>query len=203
MNQADTAWMLVSTALVLLMTPALGLFYCGLVREKNTLNPFMMCIAALGVATITWALVGYSLAFDEGNAIIGGLDHALQGGEVSGAGLRVIGVRGGEDRVAVISYRREREVRGYRPLRELIVERMAARAARWATRTLPGMRIDSVNFVASVANALRDAQTFASVRTSCEARTRALPAAPGQPGWIIHGRAHFCCVHRTISGSGP
>jgi ammonium transporter, Amt family len=76
-NPADTAWMLAATALVLLMTPALGLFYCGLVREKSTLNTFMMCIAAIGVAVLTWALVGYSLAFDEGSGFIGGLDHAL------------------------------------------------------------------------------------------------------------------------------
>ena len=79
-NAGDTAWMLAATALVLLMTPALGLFYCGLVRGKSTLNTFMMSIAALGVVTIVWALAGYSLAFDDGNAIIGGLDHAfLQG----------------------------------------------------------------------------------------------------------------------------
>ena len=76
-DTGDTAWMLAATALVLLMTPALGLFYAGLVRSRNTLNTFMMCIAALAVATVTWALVGYSLAFDEGNGIIGGLDHAL------------------------------------------------------------------------------------------------------------------------------
>ena len=76
-DTGDTAWMLAATALVLLMTPALALFYAGLVRGKNTLNTFMMCIAALGVATLLWALVGYSLAFDEGNALIGGLDHAL------------------------------------------------------------------------------------------------------------------------------
>jgi Amt family ammonium transporter len=76
-NAGDTAWMLAATALVLLMTPALGLFYCGLVREKNTLNTFMMSLAALGVATLTWALIGYSLAFDEGNGIVGGLGHAL------------------------------------------------------------------------------------------------------------------------------
>jgi len=69
-NAADTAWMLAATALVLLMTPALGLFYAGLVRAKNTLNTFMMCIAALAVATITWALVGYSLAFASGNGVI-------------------------------------------------------------------------------------------------------------------------------------
>uniref|UniRef100_UPI0035637BF3 ammonium transporter n=1 Tax=Paraconexibacter sp. TaxID=2949640 RepID=UPI0035637BF3 len=75
-----TAWMLVATALVLLMTPALALFYAGLVRAKNTLNTFMMCVAALAVATITFAAVGYSLAFDSGNGFVGGLDHAfLQG----------------------------------------------------------------------------------------------------------------------------
>jgi len=76
-DPGDTAWMLVATALVLMMTPALGLFYAGLVRGKNTLNTFMMCVAALAVATVTWALVGYSLAFDEGNGLAGGLGHAL------------------------------------------------------------------------------------------------------------------------------
>src|SRR4051812_38792766 len=76
-SPGDTAWMLAATALVLLMTPALGLFYAGLVREKNTLNTFMMCIAALAVATIMWAVVGYSLAFDEGNGFIGGLGNAF------------------------------------------------------------------------------------------------------------------------------
>ncbi len=76
-DTGDTAWMLVSTALVLLMTVGLGIFYAGLVRAKNTLNTFMMCIAALAVATITWALVGYSLAFDGDGAILGGLNHAL------------------------------------------------------------------------------------------------------------------------------
>ena len=79
-DTGDTAWMLAATALVLLMTPALGLFYAGLVRSKNTLNTFMMCVAALAVATITWALVGYSLAFDEGNGFVGGLGHAFLNG---------------------------------------------------------------------------------------------------------------------------
>ena len=74
-DTGDTAWMLVATGLVLLMTPALGLFYAGLVRSKNTLNIFMMCIGAIAVATVTWAVIGYSLAFDEGNGIIGGLGH--------------------------------------------------------------------------------------------------------------------------------
>ncbi|MBA2765268.1 MAG: ammonium transporter [Thermoleophilaceae bacterium] len=79
-DTGDTAWMLVSTALVLLMTVGLGLFYAGLVRSKNTLNTFMMCIAAIAVATVTWALVGYSLAFSEGSWFIGGLDYALMNG---------------------------------------------------------------------------------------------------------------------------
>ena len=79
-DTGDTAWMLMATALVILMTPALGLFYAGLVRSKNTLNTFMMCIAALAIATVTWALVGYSFAFDEGNGFIGGFDLALLNG---------------------------------------------------------------------------------------------------------------------------
>jgi Amt family ammonium transporter len=76
-DTGDTAWMLAATALVLMMTPALGLFYAGLVREKNTLNTFMMCIGAIAVAGVTWALVGYSLAFDGDGKIIGGLGHAF------------------------------------------------------------------------------------------------------------------------------
>jgi Amt family ammonium transporter len=76
-DTGDTAWMLAATALVLMMTPALGLFYAGLVREKNTLNTFMMCIGAIAVAGVVWALVGYSLAFDGDGKIIGGLGHAF------------------------------------------------------------------------------------------------------------------------------
>ena len=76
-DTGDTAWMLIATALVILMTVGLGLFYAGLVRSKNTLNTFMMCIAALAVATVTWAAVGYSFAFAEGNPIIGGFDYAF------------------------------------------------------------------------------------------------------------------------------
>jgi ammonium transporter, Amt family len=79
-NTGDTAWMLVATALVMFMTIGLGLFYAGLVRVKNSLNTFMMCIAALAVATITWALVGYSLAFDGDAKIVGGLGHAFLSG---------------------------------------------------------------------------------------------------------------------------
>jgi ammonium transporter, Amt family len=79
-DSGDTAWMLAATALVLMMTPALGLFYAGLVRSKNTLNTFMMCIAAIAIAMVTWSLIGYSLAFDGDGALIGGLGNfALQG----------------------------------------------------------------------------------------------------------------------------
>ena len=73
MNAADIAWMLMSTALVLLMTPALGFFYGGLVRSKNALNTLMMSVAALGFVGVAWALAGYSLAFGAGNAFVGDL----------------------------------------------------------------------------------------------------------------------------------
>jgi ammonium transporter, Amt family len=79
-DTGDTAWMLVATALVLMMTPALGLFYAGLVRSKNTLNTFMMSIAAIAVATVTWSAVGYSLAFDGDGGLIGGLGNAFLSG---------------------------------------------------------------------------------------------------------------------------
>jgi ammonium transporter, Amt family len=79
-DTGDTAWMLTATALVLLMTVGLGLFYAGLVRSKNTLNTFMMCIAALAVATVTWAVVGYSIAFDGDGSIVGGFGHAFMQG---------------------------------------------------------------------------------------------------------------------------
>ncbi|HYF39477.1 MAG TPA: ammonia channel protein, partial [Gemmatimonadales bacterium] len=74
-DKPDTAWMLVSTALVLLMTPALALFYGGLVRNKNSLNTMMMSFVSLGVVGVTWAVAGYSLAFSEGGTLLGGLTH--------------------------------------------------------------------------------------------------------------------------------
>src|SRR6476619_6202859 len=76
-DPGDTAWMLIATALVLMMTPALGLFYAGLVRSKNTLNTFMMSVAAIAIATVSWAAVGYSLAFDGDGPLIGGLHNAF------------------------------------------------------------------------------------------------------------------------------
>ena len=72
-DKSDTAWMLISTALVLLMTPALAFFYGGLVRNKNSLNTMMMSFVALGVVGVTWAVAGYSLAFSEGTPLLGGL----------------------------------------------------------------------------------------------------------------------------------
>jgi ammonium transporter, Amt family len=77
MNSADTVWMLVATALVLLMTPALAFFYGGLVRSKNTLNTMMMSFAACGAVLISWAFLGYSLAFAGGSSAIGGFDYAF------------------------------------------------------------------------------------------------------------------------------
>jgi Amt family ammonium transporter len=83
MNNADIAWMLIATALVLLMTPALAFFYGGLVRSKNALNTMMMSFVALGPVAVVWALLGYSLAFAPGNAFIGSLSFA---------GLRNVGM---------------------------------------------------------------------------------------------------------------
>src|SRR5687767_1822671 len=77
MFAADVAWMLVATALVLLMTPALGFFYGGLVRSKNALNTLMMSVAALGFVGVTWALLGYTLAFAPGGALVGDLSRVF------------------------------------------------------------------------------------------------------------------------------
>jgi Amt family ammonium transporter len=80
MNSADTAWMLVATALVLLMTPALAFFYGGLVRSKNALNTMMMSFISLGFVGVLWAVVGYSLALTPGNNWLGDLSLALLNG---------------------------------------------------------------------------------------------------------------------------
>jgi Amt family ammonium transporter len=69
----DTAWILMSTALVALMVPGLAFFYGGLVHNKSTLNTMLMCLGALAVVTVQWVLVGYSLAFGPGSEWIGGL----------------------------------------------------------------------------------------------------------------------------------
>jgi Amt family ammonium transporter len=75
-SAGDNAWMLVSAALVLLMTgPGLALFYGGLVRKKNILGTMMQSFAMMGLVSILWAVCGYSLAFGHGNAFIGGFEH--------------------------------------------------------------------------------------------------------------------------------
>ena len=73
----DTAWMLMSTALVLLMTPALAFFYGGLVPQKNVLNTMMMSLASLGVVGILWVLCGYSIAFGGSHPLIGDTSFLL------------------------------------------------------------------------------------------------------------------------------
>jgi Amt family ammonium transporter len=75
-SAGDNAWMLTSAALVLLMTgPGLALFYGGLVRKKNILGTMMQSFAMMGLVTILWAIVGYSLAFGHGNLFVGGFEH--------------------------------------------------------------------------------------------------------------------------------
>jgi Amt family ammonium transporter len=75
-SAGDNAWMLVSAALVLLMTgPGLALFYGGLVRKKNILATMMQSFAMMGLVTILWAVVGYSLAFGHGSWFVGGFEH--------------------------------------------------------------------------------------------------------------------------------
>ncbi len=73
-SAGDTAWVLVCAALVLLMTPALGFFYGGMVRRKNVLGILMQCMSCLALISILWGIYGYSLAFAPGNLIFGGLD---------------------------------------------------------------------------------------------------------------------------------
>jgi len=90
----DNAWMLVSAALVLLMTgPGLALFYGGLVRKKNILGTMMQSFAMMGLVTVIWAVCGYSLAFGHGNAFIGGFEHLF---------LRGVSLRPNPDYAATI-----------------------------------------------------------------------------------------------------
>src|ERR1700752_5208166 len=75
-DKGDTAWMLTSTALVLLMSvPALALFYGGLVRSKNMLSMLMQGFVTFSLISVIWCVYGYSLAFTEGNAFFGGMDR--------------------------------------------------------------------------------------------------------------------------------
>ena len=75
-SSADNAWMLTSSALVLMMTgPGLALFYGGLVRKKNVLGTMMQSFALMAAVTVLWGLFSFSLAFGSGNSFIGGLHH--------------------------------------------------------------------------------------------------------------------------------
>ena len=86
LNQGDTAWILTSTALVLFMTiPGLSLFYSGLVRTKNVLSVLMQCFALTCMVSLLWLAAAYSLAFGEGNALIGDLSKAFFAGVSEGA----------------------------------------------------------------------------------------------------------------------
>ncbi|MBV1905041.1 MAG: ammonium transporter [Pseudomonadales bacterium] len=90
LNGADTAWILASTALVLLMTiPGLSMFYAGLVRSKNVLSVFMQCFAITGIVSILWLVMGYSLAFGEGTAWLGDFSKVffdgIERGSLSGS----------------------------------------------------------------------------------------------------------------------
>src|SRR5205085_10057772 len=81
LDDANTAWMIVATALVLFMTlPGLALFYAGLVRAKNVLSVLMQCFAITCVVTLAWVVVGYSVAFGDGNAWWGGLGKSFLAG---------------------------------------------------------------------------------------------------------------------------
>jgi Amt family ammonium transporter len=93
-GSADNAWMLISTALVLMMTgPGLALFYGGLVRKKNVLATMMQSFAMMAIVTVLWAVVGYSLAFGSGNGFIGGFEHVF---------LRGVGAQPDADYAATI-----------------------------------------------------------------------------------------------------
>jgi Amt family ammonium transporter len=80
-DRGDNAWMLTSSALVLFMTtPGLAMFYGGLVRKKNVLSVLMQCIFLMGLMTVVWALVGYTLSFGGSDAWIGNMDHLMMNG---------------------------------------------------------------------------------------------------------------------------
>ena len=85
LNTGDTAWMLVSSALVLLMIPGLALFYGGMVRQKNVLSTMMHSFVAMGIVGVQWAVIGYSLAFgpDAGGGLIGNFSKAMLAGLIS------------------------------------------------------------------------------------------------------------------------
>lgn len=80
LSSGDTAWMLTSTALVLLMTPGLAFFYAGMVRHKNVVSTLYQNVIALGVVGVLWAVIGYSLAFSGGTSLIGDANYLMLSG---------------------------------------------------------------------------------------------------------------------------
>jgi Amt family ammonium transporter len=81
LDSGDTAWLLVSSLLVLMMTvPGLAMFYGGMVRKKNVLSILMQCVSAVGLVTLLWVGIGYSLAFTEGNPFLGGFSRVFLSG---------------------------------------------------------------------------------------------------------------------------
>nr|WP_199307313.1 ammonium transporter [Alkalinema sp. FACHB-956] len=100
LSNADTAWLLISTALVLLMTPGLAFFYGGFVRSKHVLNTMMMSFIMMGIVGVTWVLWGYSLSFAPGNPFIGGLQWLF----LNGVGLETTDYLKGSAPEEVVSY---------------------------------------------------------------------------------------------------
>ncbi|MGX8908580.1 ammonium transporter [Streptomyces netropsis] len=100
MNGADTAFVLISAALVMLMTPGLAFFYGGMVRVKSTLNMLMMSFISLGIVSVLWVLYGYSLAFgdDLGGGLLGNLDH------IGLKGISPETLTGGKEGIPVLAF---------------------------------------------------------------------------------------------------
>ncbi|MEC4018054.1 ammonium transporter [Streptomyces sp. H27-D2] len=100
MNGADTAFVLISAALVMLMTPALAFFYGGMVRVKSALNMLMMSFISLGIVSVLWVLYGYSLAFgdDIGGGLLGNLDH------IGLKGITAETLTGGKEGIPVFAF---------------------------------------------------------------------------------------------------
>lgn len=121
LSAPDTVWMMLSTALVLLMTPALAFFYGGLVRAKNALNTMMMSVASLGIVGLTWALFAYSLAFAKGSGVVGGLEFL---------GLRNVGldVKGSIPHLLFMAYQATFAIITAALISGAVVERMRFRS---------------------------------------------------------------------------
>ena len=96
MNTGDTAWLLVSAALVMFMTPGLALFYGGMVRRKNILGTIVQSLVLIGLISVEWALVGYSMAF--------GPDHGGIIGDLSWFGLSGVGLAPFKDYAATVPH---------------------------------------------------------------------------------------------------